>query len=733
MESGMKIPLLLFIVLNSIFLIPYSVHASVIPHPTNNLGLVGYWPFDEGSGTTANDYSGNGNTGTLTNGPTWVTGQLNRALNFNGTNQYVSLSTGTGIPISNSSYTLSVWFKATSLGSRDGLVGWGNYGVGNNLVNALRLTDSGECSGGQGVINYWWGNDLTLCSTRVTANAWHHVVAEYNGTTRIIYVDGVSIGSDTPVGHNVPNTSNFKIGVTNGADPFPGSIDDVRIYNRALSANDVKLLYQQGLAQVTKAKLGTNPIVIPAQNFLNGLVGYWPMEEGSGATTADISSNKNTGTLVSSPTWTKGRYGSALSFSGAQTVTTTYRATLGDFTACLWFDAIGSDGGSNNRLVDKNFGGGFWMGRSSSVANSWGGGVEESGSPFGIFVTLKDGVWHQLCSMRSGTTHTIIGDGGAVSTSNTVSAAPLSADFFSIGGNAFKGIIDDVRIYNRALSASEIKQLYLNESVHLAANNYKSGPGDIAPGAAVWYGLRAYNVAYVLRGSKKAITIRRASDSATKDITVLYTGALDVATAKSFCSGTSCFVTKMYDQSGNGNDVSQATPSKQPQFVFNGGPNGATPALLFTSTSAQVLVAGSNITHAVPATFSAVYKPTSGTNKYILSSAGVNAQNTYEIGVNLCSFFISAGSTPATIAWSGCVYHAVQNVLSNAGNVYIDGVSTGSTVQTNGLANAFAIGGDANGSAFFDGYFVEGGVWLSALSGTQEAAMNTNQHTYWGF
>jgi hypothetical protein len=125
-----------------------------------------------------------------------------------------------------------------------------------------------------------------------------------------------------------------------------------------------------------------------------------------------------------------------------------------------------------DRIVDKNYPTGFWLGRNNTTANSWGGGVEEALGPYGIYVTLPDGVWHQICSIRSGTTHTIVGDGGLVSTSNIVSSAAIDTTALEMGATGglgeFGGAIDDVRIYNRALSTQEVALLYALGQVKVA-------------------------------------------------------------------------------------------------------------------------------------------------------------------------------------------------------------------------------------------------------------------------
>src|SRR3989338_235532 len=104
--------ILALIIPYSLFLIPEGADAAGLKKPPTNLGLVGYWSMDEGSGSYAGDSSGNKNTGTLTNGPTWVDGKRGKALNFDGVNDYVNLGSG---DIMSSNATLSLWFKMSPI------------------------------------------------------------------------------------------------------------------------------------------------------------------------------------------------------------------------------------------------------------------------------------------------------------------------------------------------------------------------------------------------------------------------------------------------------------------------------------------------------------------------------------------------------------------------------------------------------------------------------------------
>jgi hypothetical protein len=175
------------------------------------------------------DLTGNGNTGLLNNGITYNSA-LRGSLLLNGSNQYVSFSATTDIPVGNSNYTISVWFNPSTTSGDRGLVGWGNFGTPNQ-VNALKITSSG-------LVNYWWANDLQA-NYSFTIGDWYNAVATFDGTTRSLWINGSLISSDTPVGHNVPYSTNLEIGVTNGIEFFGGNMGEVQIFNRALSSTEV--------------------------------------------------------------------------------------------------------------------------------------------------------------------------------------------------------------------------------------------------------------------------------------------------------------------------------------------------------------------------------------------------------------------------------------------------------------------------------------------------------------
>ena len=212
--------------------------------PTSGLSLyvdAGRTSSYSGSGNQWNDLSGNNNTGTLQNSPTFSTSN-GGILTFNGSNQYTTFNSPVNIPIGNSNYTISVWFNASSLG-QNGFVGWGGY-LNTNQVNALRLSATG-------FVHYWWGNDLAV-NTSLSINTWYNVVARFDGTNRQLWLNNVLIGGDTPgSGHNVPNANNLTIGTTNVNEYFNGKISNVEIYNRAISDSEIAEIYNNFLYRFT--------------------------------------------------------------------------------------------------------------------------------------------------------------------------------------------------------------------------------------------------------------------------------------------------------------------------------------------------------------------------------------------------------------------------------------------------------------------------------------------------
>jgi hypothetical protein len=193
-------------------------------------GLIAYWSFDEGSGTTAADSSGNNNTGTLYGGPQWVAGMIGGALGFDGTDDYV----GTGkILLSNvSAFTLAGWVSAGNPGSsRVGLFGQNDcveFGFDGGNIGIWT-------PGGGSAVTEWTFADLT----------WHHVAVVGDGTSLKIYLDGQQAAVGGATVSTIYGTSTYQMRMGGGGvwdasgNWFSGQIDEVRVYSRALSRPEI--------------------------------------------------------------------------------------------------------------------------------------------------------------------------------------------------------------------------------------------------------------------------------------------------------------------------------------------------------------------------------------------------------------------------------------------------------------------------------------------------------------
>jgi hypothetical protein len=200
--------------------------------------LVGWWKLDETSGLTAADSSVFGNDGTLPNmaGNEWTNGTVGGALEFDGTDDYVSVPNSSSLQLT-SALTMAGWIKADSWGSgtdvdiiaRKGEDNPNNYQLSIADGLATLYLDDGDGSGYRG-------------DTLLNTGQWYHIAATWDGTTVRIYVDGV-LDNDPPDlhGDNIStDTRAFYIGGRSGADLLDGILDDIRIYNRALSEAEIK-------------------------------------------------------------------------------------------------------------------------------------------------------------------------------------------------------------------------------------------------------------------------------------------------------------------------------------------------------------------------------------------------------------------------------------------------------------------------------------------------------------
>jgi len=215
---------------------------------------VAHWKFDEGKGTVANDSSKNSNTGTV-HSATWATGLVGGALKFDGVKDYVSVPHSNTIDVGKGAFSFSLWFMSTGQAIQPYLMGK-NYGASSKFwaINIYGQPQSTSCThGAAAVIHDGTSTTEVGCKAGWTNNTWHHLafVREGGSGNIKLYLDGVLNDTKSDKSGTVNSSAKIVIGkIDNSGDPryFKGLIDDVQIFNSALTAGQIKLLYDNAPA-----------------------------------------------------------------------------------------------------------------------------------------------------------------------------------------------------------------------------------------------------------------------------------------------------------------------------------------------------------------------------------------------------------------------------------------------------------------------------------------------------
>jgi len=200
--------------------------------------LVGYWSFDDGTGTVAVDGSGNGNDGTLYNmeEADWVDGAVGKALSFDGVDEFVEIDDPV---LGEAAITISAWVKKTAYTRYQGIVA-DYYGGYKNFILGYETPENS--------VAFYVGDGTSRDSifiTGFTQDEWHHIVGVFDGSagTLAIYLDGNKQEKNTSITNVGSSQSPYCSIGRYSSYYFNGLIDEVRIYNRALTPSEIKALY----------------------------------------------------------------------------------------------------------------------------------------------------------------------------------------------------------------------------------------------------------------------------------------------------------------------------------------------------------------------------------------------------------------------------------------------------------------------------------------------------------
>ncbi len=201
----------------------------------NNAGLVGLYNFEEASGSTVVDTSGKGNTGTISGATRSTQGRFGKALSFDGVNDWVTINDSASLDLT-TGMTLEAWVYPTV-----NMTDWSTALVKENPSHGLAygLYANSDTSRPAGSI-YIGGDKNLLGGPWLLANTWVHLATTYNGSTQLLYVNGTEVASRAQSGSIEVSNGALRIGGNSfWGEFFQGRIDDVRVYNRALSATQV--------------------------------------------------------------------------------------------------------------------------------------------------------------------------------------------------------------------------------------------------------------------------------------------------------------------------------------------------------------------------------------------------------------------------------------------------------------------------------------------------------------
>ena len=195
-------------------------------------GLVAAYGFDEGAGGAVADASGNGNTGTIT-AATWTTaGKFGKALSFNGTSARVTVAAAPSLDLTNA-FTLEGWaFPIVTQ------VGWRTLVARD--VNRYYLMTSSSGTRTPAVGGTYTGGQQLYAPNPLPVNTWTHLAATYDRVTLRLYVNGVQVASRALTTVVATSTAALNVGANSYGEYFNGVIDEVRVYNRALTASEIQ-------------------------------------------------------------------------------------------------------------------------------------------------------------------------------------------------------------------------------------------------------------------------------------------------------------------------------------------------------------------------------------------------------------------------------------------------------------------------------------------------------------
>jgi hypothetical protein len=358
----------------------------------------------------------------------------NYALSLDGSSGYVD----TGAPVipANGDFSVEAWINCTSAGAYTEILSQGDSGnafyIGADSSSHLRIGETWPSTG-----------------VAFPVGGWHHLAVVKSSTNTIFFLDGTNLISKGSAITNPSGSSSLRLGRQFGAygEYWPGAMDDVRIWSRALSAAEIQTNRLQ-------RPTGTEP----------GLLAAWEFDEGSGTNCASLGSFALTNPITGSPNWVPSGVpwpaaDNALFFNGAGAYLDAGAALIpasGDFTVACWAFCPRNVSGFREIISQGTLYNAFYLGKAANGNVRMGDGWWDTGVAFPL------DSWHQFTLVKTSTNAIFYLDGTNRLSKGSTLPNPVATSLrlgrqYGANEEYWPGAMDDVRIWNRALSAAEVQ------------------------------------------------------------------------------------------------------------------------------------------------------------------------------------------------------------------------------------------------------------------------------------
>jgi hypothetical protein len=424
--------------------------------------LVGHWKMDEGSGNTFIDHSGNGNTGEIINpsGVSWTTGKLGQAAIFNSNFLPFGLVKHNSTIDLTKQLTISAWIRPNAVENKGILSKLSGDGYEFRIISGGKIEFR--------INRATSGTRYKLLSNQsyiADGKTWTHVAVTFSGNNSTLYINGKEDNSiDFNLVSIISNTSDLRIGAVGNGNRWNGGLDDMRLYNKALTENEISTLYENSDFSITQAKY------VP--------IGYWKMDEGSGDVFIDHSGNENHASILNPEgiSWVPGRIGQAARFSTLNWPlgTVPHNPTI-DITQQITIAAwIKPNSLENKGILSKLSGDGYEFRILSDGKLEFRINRATSGTTYRLRSNQSyvgnGSTWTHVAVTFNGTKSAIFINGVE---DNSATYPPVqiisnTADL-RIGaiatGNRWNGQLDEIRLYDKALNSVEILDIFNGNNI----------------------------------------------------------------------------------------------------------------------------------------------------------------------------------------------------------------------------------------------------------------------------